>query len=156
MVAARANSELKELHFTTPVALLPKASEHNKRPSDSDALWQRDRKTGNWSAESYYGRPDNGWYQKGKKGGKGKGKGKGKDGKGKDGKRWQYPKKEQAKKAPPQLVSRTPDNRLICFNWNDPTQGCDGEKCGMVHCCRVKGCYSTDHAVFKCPTLLGR
>ena len=49
------------------------------------------------------------------------------------------------------LVSRTPDRRLICYPYNDPSQTCDG-KCNMVHVCRVRGCHA-EHPMYQCPRL---
>ena len=43
----------------------------------------------------------------------------------------------------------TPENRYICYTFNDH-RGCDGS-CGMVHCCRVKGCYDTAHPMYQHP-----
>jgi hypothetical protein len=65
-----------------------------------------------------------------KGGGKGKGKGGGK-GKGK-GNGW---------------CSTTPDGRRLCFAYNNG-ESCGGS-CGMVHACRVTGCYSTEHPAIR-------
>lgn len=48
------------------------------------------------------------------------------------------------------LASRTPDNRLICFAYNNQGEKCDGT-CNMVHVCRNKGCLGK-HPVYECPT----
>ena len=48
-----------------------------------------------------------------------------------------------------EVIRETPDRRLICFKFNNG-EDCDGS-CGMVHCCRVKGCLSTDHPMVQHP-----
>ena len=48
------------------------------------------------------------------------------------------------------VVSKTPDRQLICYAFNTEGKTCDGQ-CGMIHCCRVLGCYSTTHPMFKHP-----
>jgi hypothetical protein len=44
-----------------------------------------------------------------------------------------------------ELMSKTPDGRDLCFNWN-AGRDCDG-KCGRVHACRVGGCMATHRAI---------
>jgi hypothetical protein len=44
-----------------------------------------------------------------------------------------------------ELMSKTPDGRDLCYNWNAGRE-CDG-KCGRVHACRVGGCTATHRAI---------
>jgi hypothetical protein len=104
--------ELKEIHFTSPLALGVGFAAPATEVDDS-AKRRKLADGGKGSAA---------------KGAKGKGKGKAaghkaKKGKGKGGK--------------PTLLSNTPDGRAICFNYNN--KGCAGN-CGMVHVCRIPGC----------------
>ena len=71
---------------------------------------------------------------------KGKGKNKGKKQKGKG---------RQHVKGGLNVMGQTPDQRMLCFKWNDG-QDCDGS-CNMVHACRVKDCYKADHPMIKHP-----
>ena len=48
-----------------------------------------------------------------------------------------------------EVIRETPDRRLVCFKFNNGEE-CDGS-CGMVHCCRVKGCMSTEHPMVQHP-----
>ena len=64
---------------------------------------------------------------------KGTGKTSGKDGKGKKS------------KGGHELMSKTPDGRDLCYNWNAGKE-CDG-KCGRVHACRVSGCMATHRSI---------
>ena len=48
------------------------------------------------------------------------------------------------------IVSKTPDRQSICYAYNTEGKSCDG-KCNMIHCCRILGCYSTTHPMFKHP-----
>jgi hypothetical protein len=115
------DSELKELHFTTPLALAPRAL---KRGSGDVSADQGNPNADPWAAniKNKWGKPGKGKSKS--KGGKGKGGGKG-------------------------VVSRTADNRLICFAYNNPSESCNGE-CGMAHICRTKGCGAA-HPVYQCP-----
>ena len=119
------------------MALSPKASEAGAKRqgqhfNDDYAPWTK-RHQSNWGG--------------GKRGaGKGKNsKGKGKGHKGKQDKQGGGPTNALS------LVSRTPDQRLICFAYNYPSQTCDG-KCNMVHVCRVRGCHAK-HPMHQCPKL---
>ena len=90
LIAARKNTELKELHFTTNLPLLPRAGDaQQKRGWDSDGLWQKRKKTkGGWNnggSNDAWGSQSSGsnggWFNNNNnnfKGGKGKSKGKGK------------------------------------------------------------------------------
>ena len=127
--AACACSEVKELHFTTPIALAPM-----KRPAasadDKGSKWKRGR--GDWN---YDDKGDNKGQKGGRKGDR-KGDGKGKKGRGRGGKA---------------LEHRTADGRMICFKFNDAKDACSGS-CGMVHVCRNPGCGGA-HPMYECPTL---
>lgn len=91
------NSELKELYFTTPIAVTKKQSDNLDRP----AKWAR---TGPPQSDEH----------------KGRAKGRGNKGKGKGAKRRVvYPGTDI------ELVSLTPDGRQICFGYN--TGKCDGK-----------------------------
>ena len=111
--AAMANSELKECHFTSPLALMNMSQRTAKRPGDGE--WAKETK-----AE--------------KKARKGMGKGKGKEAKG-AGKG----KGKEAKGKGKGLISATADGRQVCYGYNDPA-GCQVEGCSRLHICRVKGC----------------
>jgi hypothetical protein len=76
----------------------------------------------------------------GKEGGKKRHKGGGKEGKGKGSKT----------KGKSDLLSKTPDGRLICFGYNS-TEGCKKPGCSMLHVCRKKGCLQT-HPLHEHPT----
>ena len=76
----------------------------------------------------------------GGKGEKAKGKHKGKKAKGKG---------RQHVKGGLEVMGKTPDERLLCFKWNDG-QDCDGS-CNMVHACRVKDCFKGDHPMVRHP-----
>ena len=118
------DTELKELAFTSPVAMGGRSPGH---PTASHSAAKATTATGKGSHltnnPNYPARRDSP-YQKGTgrgKGGagKGRGKGRGKGGKGN------------------QLVANTPDGRQICFAYNTAA-GCPG--CDRVHTCRVRGC----------------
>ena len=113
---ATTNSELKELHFTSPVTF---------------ASMQRPAKFGRWdSGQPSSSSPNVPGQHKGQTG---KGKGKGKKGKGG---RYQSTFLPGTKL---ELVTHTADGREICYKFNMRGNKCDG-KCGRVHVCRVKGC----------------
>ena len=115
---ATTNSELKELHFTSPVTF---------------AFLQRPAKFGRWDS----GQPSasNPNVQGQHKGQPGKGKG-GKGKKGKGGRAYQSTFLPGTKL---ELVTHTADGQEICYKYNMRGKKCDG-KCGRVHVCRVKGC----------------
>ena len=75
--------------------------------------------------------------------GKGKGKSKNKGGKGTYTTNNNSNSHEDllavARKLGVQLTGRTPDNKYICYRFNDG-QDCDG-RCQMLHICRIKGCH---------------
>ena len=108
---ATRNTELKELHFTSQVALSKRSSASDPPPPK----WPR--------------------VGKGTKGGKGKSTGKEgtKDGKGKS------TGKIQVGDSWYDLVSKTPDGRELCYAFN-VKRGCQVKGCQRVHACRVKGC----------------
>jgi hypothetical protein len=121
---AMKDSELKEVHFTSPLALMGR-----KRINDDTKEWGKDK----WlKKEGGKGKKEGG-------GAKGKGKGKKEGGKG-------------AKAGKQQLVGNTADGRQICFAFNN-TSGCSTASCGRVHCCRVKGCGATDHGCHAHPVV---
>ena len=107
-----ANAELKEVHFTSPLALMNMNRE--KAP----------KREGEWGRET----------NAEKKQRKGKGKGKGKEAKPKG-----KGKGKEAKGKGKGLVSTTADNRQICYGFSDPA-GCLVEGCTRLHICRVKNC----------------
>jgi hypothetical protein len=112
--ASRKDHELREEHFTTPVAM-EAAYDANRRDGT------RQRQTPSFDRGGPYENPNPGNPGKGKgKRGKGKGKKGRKGGKGVD----------------PSMHGNTPDGRQICFAWNSPTERCAGG-CGRVHVCRI-------------------
>ena len=115
LIEATQDSELKELHFTSPVTF---------------AALQRPTKYGKWEQPA----PTPGASSSNKgAGGKGKG-GKGK--KNKNGKGYAATFLPGTKH---ELVTHTVDGQEICYRFNMKGKKCDG-KCGRVHICRVKGC----------------
>ena len=111
------DADLKEAFFTTPVALKAAHSSFETPPNKfARPFWK-------------------GAYSKGYQ--TDKGKGKGKKGKGKH-------KQQDSRLAGLSLAWRTPDNRELCFAWNNGH--CDGG-CNRVHACRVKGCYQEHMAI---------
>ena len=116
---AMSNAELKECHFTSPLALMGRGSGAAKRPSEWTWPSKAEKKAAKVAAA---GKADKGREPKGRgkvQGKEPKGKGKGKGAKG--------------------LVSLTADMRQICFAYSDP-EGCKTPACGRLHICRVKGC----------------
>ena len=127
LAQATTNSELKELHFTSPVTF---------------ASMQRPAKFGRWESAQ----ASNPNVQGQGKGQTGKGKGtKGKKGKG--GKQYSTTFLPGTKL---ELVTHTPDGQEICYKFNMRGKKCDG-KCGRVHVCRVRGC-GQPHAAADHPT----
>jgi hypothetical protein len=126
LVAVTKDTELKELHFTTPIAIGSRRSATAPppgppRPPGPPGL-PGDKKKRKLEAFKLK------QAEKAARGemGKGtKGKGKGKEG-GKS-----------------ELAVKTPDGREICFAFN--AQGCPGD-CGRVHVCRIRGCFK-DHSM---------
>jgi hypothetical protein len=127
MLAVTKDTELKELYFTTPIAIGSRGASGSGSatsgipppPGPHPAGNRKKRK-----AEAYLAKQAANAAGKGTKGTKGKGKGKGKEGKS-------------------DLASSTPDGRQICFAYN--AGGCAGS-CGRVHVCRIKGCFK-DHTM---------
>ena len=113
------DADLKEAFFTTPVAL--RAAQSLDGPPH--AKWQRFNSKGCSGPSSSKGFSSS------------KGKSKGFKGKSKKG------GSTDSRLNGLSLAWRTPDNRDLCFSWNNGN--CDGG-CGRVHACRVKGCYK-DH-----------
>ena len=116
---ATRNTELKELYFTSQVAL---------------ALARSDR-------------PDEPWAKRPRKGGAKDGGGKGSPKGGKDKNQGKDPGKGQGNKGKIQLgdawyelATHTPDGRELCFAFSGK-KGCLSKKCQRVHACRVKGCH---------------
>jgi hypothetical protein len=117
------DSEMKELYFTSPIAL----SHRSTRPRGDVALppvkWPKVDAPHVPAGKGIKGTGKGG--KKGRKGRNNKGGGKG-------------------------LLSKTPDGRAICFAFN--AQGCAGG-CNMVHVCRIAGCLAdhpmTQHGTAK-------
>lgn len=122
--------ELKEMHFTSPIALQGRV-----RAAGNFVGEDRPWKTSRWE-HSHKGKGSD-HKGKGSKGGKGKGHGKGGKG-GKGG----YSRQGS-------LLTHTPDGRQICYNFNSEN-GCK-EPCpqGRVHACRKKGCLGS-HPLHQC------
>ncbi len=118
-------TELKEMHFTSPIALMGRAGS-TKSPGTkvkkTHKEWKAQKKESAAAAA----------------GGKVKGGGKASGGKGKGTK---------GSKASG-LLTVTPDGREICFNFNGP-QGCSNASCARVHVCRRSGCLGP-HSMVGC------
>ena len=123
------DAELKENHFTSPIALMhhgvkrPAAAatgEAAPRPTKSQRkAAAAARKAGVLPPPAP--RVAKGGAGKGGKGGAGKGGGKGGKGQGK-------------------LAGNTPDGRQICFAFNSEA-GCSDAACSRAHVCRNRGCF---------------
>jgi hypothetical protein len=114
------DSELKEIHFTSPLALgniaRPKRMAEpssNSGGNDDDSSKDPMKKKGRHKK----GNGKGGGGGKGSKGGKSAGKG---------------------------LSSATPDGKRICYAFND--QGCTSAGCTFLHVCRRKGCHGNHPA----------
>ena len=107
---AMADPELKEVHFTSPIALAHRTSRGEKRSSDA--------------ASSNGGGPSK-RQRTSTKAVASKGKGKGNKGGGKD--------------RPNSRMGLTPDGRQICFAYNT-ANGCNDPNCARVHICRARNC----------------
>ena len=117
------DAEIKEVNFTSPIALGMYRESGAKRPVDN--------------AESSGSQK----FVKGK--GKGQKGGKGSSHKGnKGGERMQTSRRS--------FMSYTPDGRQICFKYNNKT-GCSDGKCDRVHVCQVRGCGEPGHGATDCP-----
>lgn len=115
------DSEIKEVFFTSPIALSSRARGPAALGSSADEPPRKMAKKSNRSASAS---------------GKGSG-GKGQGGKGTKG----------AKKA--NVVGNTPDGRQICFAYNT-SDGCKDKDCQRVHVCRSRGCLGS-HPLHECP-----
>jgi hypothetical protein len=123
---AMRDSELKEVHFTSPLALMGRKRDggHGDPPP---AKWSK-KEMADW--------------RKGKgKGKTGKPDGKGGKDKGKGSKSWD-------------TLSVTADGRQICFAFNTAA-GCKVPACSRIHICRKKGCGSADHGLAGHPASAG-
>ncbi len=126
-----ASSELKELFFTTPIALGAKWQHKTDSTKGHPGQGGRNRNKGNKSqVKQTINKNKTEHKTDGNFKGKSKGKGSGKGGKG--------------SKSKFTLAWKTPDGSDICFAFNSP-EGCPGN-CGRVHVCRVKNCYK-DHTL---------
>ena len=119
LLEATRDSELKELHFTSPVSF---------------SAVQRPAKMGRWEQSGSPAASTS--YSTGHgKGSSSKGKaGKGKKGKGNKAFQTTYLPGTKL-----ELVTHTPDGQEICYRYNMGGKKCDN-KCGRVHICRVRGC----------------
>ena len=126
------DAELKELYFTSPIALMGR-KQNSHGAFDETPPWERKTKAKN--------------NHQGKSGGKGAGKGAGKSsgkgaskGNGKGGGKGTKGSKKN-------LLFVTPDGRQICFAFN--SHGCTDSACERVHVCRVRGCMGA-HSMAEC------
>ena len=110
LLAVCSNSEIREFSFTAPIALSGRTTRKWKGEPAEEGEGKKKRKE---NGKGRKGRGKGGG-SKGSGEGKGKGKGKGK------------------------LLSKTPDNRAICFAYNG--EGCTDTACTRVHVCRMPGC----------------
>ena len=121
--------EIKELHFTTWIALTSRTMSHAPSAPTGSAVESKGAKRRRLQKEAAArASAPEAVVPKGK--GKGKAKGK-------------------AKGDKQELAWKTPDGRDICFAFNSPA-GCTGV-CSRVHVCRVKGC-GKDHTLMAHPT----
>jgi hypothetical protein len=136
LVAARKDSEIRNLHLITPLAVGGGKVQHTDSQQSQLAVWQPP-----WL------RPQQQATQsKGAKGGKGGGGSKG--GKGDGGTR-KNKQQRSGKGGRSDLKSKTQDGRAICFKYNNQEGDCSGS-CGFVHICqRCEG----DHPAYSssCP-----
>jgi uncharacterized membrane protein YgcG len=137
------DSELKELFFISPLACSGKTPRSAPAAGSlvvEGALSKRQKKA---LAKAKPG----GGGQGGQGGGKGQGGGQG-GGRGSGKGAGRGAGRAGAKGAGKgTLAGETPDGRRICFAWNSGAE-CNGS-CGMVHCCRIKGCFSTEHPMIR-------
>ena len=113
------NADVRERYFSTPLAVTSAMQSIKENGWSNQRKWQ-DRQ--HPYSEASKGKAKG--KSKGKKGSKGKSKGKG----------------------GPQLHASTPDDRQLCFAWNNKNEGCSGE-CNRVHACRI--CLDPGHAMFE-------
>ena len=134
MAAVIKDQELRSLYFLSPLLLSAnqRSSVNSTRQaialSTSSGGHPRGEKRGRANKRQHTDSPSTGQSK-----GSGKGSGKGKNNKGK------------GKGSNDGQVSKTPDGRDLCYNWN-AGRDCDG-KCGRVHACRVAGCMATHRAI---------
>jgi len=121
------DTELRELHFTASILLGSRGAK--RQSSGSPPKQQRPH-----PKRSNGGSKGQGGSKGGSKGGGSKGTGSGKGGGGNRG---------------GQLLSKTPDGRMICYDFNSP-KGCTRPKCSYAHVCRKAGCAGA-HALQACP-----
>ena len=114
------DAEIKEIHFTSPIALMGSTKRAAEVPINP-RLTKAQRRAAAVAAKGGKGNPSKG---KGKGKGEGKGKGKNKN-----------------------MVGNTPDGRQICFAFNSEA-GCAGG-CGRAHVCRRRGCQK-EHSILQC------
>ena len=112
LLEATASSELRELFFTSPLALLPRQAKRGGEPTEDPRWAPKPRR------------------DKGQKGRRAKGHGK-------------------SKPLEPNQPGRTPDGRLVCFNYNRAGARCPGS-CNMLHVCLYKDCHDK-HPAYQCP-----
>jgi hypothetical protein len=118
------DGELKEIAFTSPLALMNRGT---KRPPDagmSTAVQPAPKKA--------------------------KGGSKGGSGKGGKGARAQTPAAGKGK-GKGKLLSKTPDGRRICYNFNS-VSGCSKADCDFAHVCQRKSCLGP-HPFLECPNI---
>ena len=130
LLAATQDSELKELHFTSPITF---------------SAVQRPAKVARWEQSPSPGASQG--AQPGAKGSPGRSKGHGKGKKGKGAKQFASTYLPGTKL---ELVTHTVDGQEICYRYNMKGKKCDG-KCGRVHICRVKNC-GQQHPACEHPT----
>ena len=116
------DGELKEIGFTSPLALMNRGTKRSFPETERSDKAQAARGP---KAEGK-GRKKGNKKNKEHEGGKSKGKGKGK------------------------LLSKTPDGRKICYAFNS-SAGCSNADCAFAHLCQRKACLSPDHNSINCP-----
>jgi hypothetical protein len=127
LVDATKDAELKEIHFTTAIAL----GRHHQGNRRTDNPEGGARKKGKWNDKQVRVETKNTQSA-------GKGKGQKKGGKGKGG----------GKGTNNPLLARTPDGKEICFAFN--SEGCSNASCTRAHVCRKRGCLGS-HSMAACP-----
>ena len=108
------DSELKEIAFTSPIALGARKRGGQEQGGGDHKLQKQDNPKGK-GKKAQKAAAKAAAAQAAGKNPEGKGKGKGK------------------------LVSASPDGRQICFGYNS-VAGCSAAACARLHVCRVKGC----------------
>ena len=113
LVAVTKDGELKNLYFMSPLLLQRRPGNNKRQETDEAGPPQESKKARRLRLKG----KGKGKGRESEPAGKGKGKGSGKG----------------------ELLSKTPDGRLICFAYNS-VEGCSRASCAMVHCCRKRGC----------------